>query len=86
MKPWARRALVVSALLAAHAGLAAWCDRVGLIERLLSPAGDGLAAAVVAAVALYAVRLVLVWAVPGWLLAQAVLGLWAHGSRRTRRS
>ena len=83
MKPWARRALVVSALLAAHAGLAAWCDRVGLIERLLSPAGDGLAAAAVAAVALYAVRVVLVWAVPGWLLAQGLFALWA---RRTRRS
>lgn len=86
MTRWARRALVVTALLAAHAGLAMWCDRVGLIERLLSPAGGGLAAAVVAAAALYAVRFVLVWVVPGWLLAQAVLGLWAWRTRRTRRS
>ncbi len=82
MKPWARRALVVSALLAAHAGLAVWCDRVGLIERLLSPSGGGVAAALLAAVALYAVRLVLVWAVPGWLLAQGLLALWAWRTRR----
>ncbi len=81
MRRWAWRLVGVVAMLAAHAGLARWCDRAGLVERLLAPGGAGAWAAVVAAVGLFVLRLGLVFVVPGWLLSRGVLEL-RRGARR----
>lgn len=73
MRPWRRDVLTALGLVAAHGLFAHACDRVGLVERLLSPAGGGaLALAALAAVALFALRLGVLFVLPGWLLARAI--------------
>ena len=72
MKGWQRTALVAAGLVAAHEGAVRAADRVGLVERMLSPGGSGVA---VAAVGLFALRLGGVFVLPGWLLARAI-GAW----------
>jgi hypothetical protein len=58
-------------------------DRIGLIERLLSPGaiGLGLLAALLAGCALFALRLGLLFIAPGLLLARALESI-AERSRR----
>lgn len=84
MRRWLWRGLGVLAMVVAHAGLARWCDRAGLVERLLAPGGAGVGAAVLAAGALFVLRLGLVFVVPGWLVSRGVLEL-RRGARRPTR-
>ncbi len=73
MKPWQRDVVTALWLVAAHGLVARVCDRVGLVERLLSPSGGaGLALAALAAVVLFALRLGVLFVLPGWLLARAL--------------
>jgi len=69
---------MIAALLLVHAGLATWCDRAGLVERVLSPGGAGVVPAVVAAVVLLGLRIVLVFVVPGCVVSRIVLAVWAR--------
>lgn len=64
--------LVALALVAAHELLARLCDRAELPERMLSPAGATGALAALATVALFALRLGVVFVLPGWLVARAI--------------
>jgi hypothetical protein len=75
VKGWQRTALVAAGLVAAHEGAVRAADRVGLVERMLSPGGSGVAVAAVAAVGLFALRRGVVFVLPGWLLARAI-GAW----------
>lgn len=74
MSGWKRSALVGVAWVAAHEVATRACDRVGVVERMLSPGGGGAAivGAAVATVALFALRLGVVFVLPGWLLARAI--------------
>ncbi len=83
MRPWAKRALTIIAAIVLHEALARGLDRAGLIERLLSPSGAGAAVALVAAVVMYALRLGLLFVVPGVVVARAVIG--AIDAARARR-
>ncbi len=87
MKEWLRRerrvwaAALASVVL--HEALARGLDRVDIIARLLAPAGSGVVLSLLAALALYGLRFVLVFLVPGWLVARAALA-WAERRRATR--
>jgi hypothetical protein len=60
-------------------------DRAGLIERLLSPSGAGVAVALVAALAMYTLRLGLIFVAPGVVVAWAVIAaIEAWGRDRPR--
>lgn len=86
MNPWAKRSLAIVAAIGAHEALARGLDRAGLVERLLSPSGAGAAVVLVAAAAMYALRLGLLFVVPGVVVARAVnaaLGRYS-ASRRAR--
>lgn len=74
MSPWAKRALAVAVAVALHEGLARGLARAGLIERLLAPSGAWALVALVAAVALYTLRLALLFVVPGLLVARLLIG------------
>lgn len=85
MSQWARRearawAAVVAAI-ALHEVLARALDHVGLVERLLSPSGAGLALPLVAALVMYGLRLALLFVAPGWLVARAVVAWWERRPR-----
>lgn len=75
MTRWPRRALGLVALVVAHEALARGLAAAGLIERLLSPSGAGAVVALVAAVAMYALRLGLLFVAPGVVLSWAVQAL-----------
>lgn len=85
MRQWARREArlwaAVAVAVALHAALARALDRAGLVERLLAPSGAGAAVAAVAALALYGLRLGLLFVAPGWLLGRAVAA-WVERRRR----
>lgn len=84
MSPWKKRvAASVLALLAYHALVLA-LDRIGLIERLLSPSGAGVVLALVAALVMYALRLALIFVAPGVVAAWLVIA--AIEARRSARS
>jgi hypothetical protein len=80
---WKRSAVVGVVWVAAHEVATRVCDRVGLVERMLSPGGGGavVAVAAVATVALFALRLGVVFVLPGWLLARAIEAWRARGQR-----
>ncbi len=82
MNPWAKRALTIVAAMVLHEALARGLDRAGLIERLLSPSGGGAVVALVAAVALYALRFGLLFVVPGVVVARALIDLIERRRRR----
>lgn len=86
MRPWAKRALTIAAAVVLHELLARGLDRAGLIERLLSPSGVGAVVALVAAVALYALRLGLLFVVPGVVLARLVIAAYSASSRARSRA
>lgn len=69
MTRWKRRAFAMLLALGVYLALVQVLDRVGLVERLLSPSGAGVALALVAALAMYALRLGLIFVAPGVLLA-----------------
>ena len=79
LRVWA----AVLALVAVHEVLARGLDRADFIARLLAPAGAGVVLSLLAALALYGLRIVLVFVIPGWLLARAVLAVVEH--RRVTR-
>jgi hypothetical protein len=85
VSPWAKRALTVAGAVALHEGLARGLARAGLIERLLAPSGAWALAALVAAVALYALRLALLFVVPGLLVARLVIGAIERRRRAAHR-
>ena len=78
MKRW-RPLGLAAALVAAQELFALACDRAELTERMLSPGGGGLALAALATACLFALRLGVVFVLPGWLLAR---GLEAWRARR----
>ena len=69
MTRWRRRAVAMALALGLYLALVRVLDRVGLVERLLSPSGAGVAVALVAAIAMYALRLGLIFVAPGVLVA-----------------
>ena len=87
MKEWLRRErrvwAAVLVLVVLHGALARGLDRVDVIARLLAPAGAGVVLSLIAALVLYGLRLVLVFFVPGWLVARAMLA-WAERRRAAR--
>lgn len=72
MTRWRRRAAAMALALGAYMALVRLLDRVGLIERLLSPSGAGAALALVAALAMYALRIGLIFVAPGVVVAWGV--------------
>lgn len=71
MTRW-RPLLVAASLVAAHEILERVCDRAELTERMLSPGGGGLALAALATASLFALRLGVIFVLPGWLLARGI--------------
>jgi len=73
---WKKRVAASVLALLVYEALVLALDRMGLIERLLSPSGAGVALALVAALSMYALRLALIFVAPGvvvaWLLIAAL--------------
>ncbi len=68
MRVWA----AVLLLWAVQSMLAQWLDGAGLLARMLSPWGADVYAGLLAAVAMFTLRLGLLFLAPGWLLARAI--------------
>ncbi|UJR86441.1 Hypothetical protein I5071_85360 [Sandaracinus amylolyticus] len=80
-----KRVLVGIALLAiTHEALAIALDRADLIERLLSPSADALIA-IPFALALYAIRLLLLFVAPGLVVIALTARAWSTRSRPAAR-
>jgi hypothetical protein len=71
----AKQAAALLVAVALHEALARGLAAAGLVERLLSPSGPGVALALVAALALYGLRLGLLFVAPGVVLARLVAAL-----------
>lgn len=84
MTRWKKRVAAVALAALGYEALVLGLDRVGLIERLLSPSGAGAVVALVAALAMYALRLALIFVAPGLVVSWAVIA--AIESRRSGRS
>jgi len=73
---WKKRVAASALALLVYEALVLALDRMGLIERLLSPSGAGVAVALVAALSMYTLRLALIFVAPGvvvgWVLIAAV--------------
>ncbi|TAK23705.1 MAG: hypothetical protein EPO40_26740 [Myxococcaceae bacterium] len=76
MTLWKKRVAASVLALLVYEALVLALDRMGLVERLLSPSGAGVALALVAAVSMYALRLALIFVAPGvvagWVLIAAI--------------
>lgn len=83
MSPWKKRVAAWLVALLAYQALVLVLDRIGLIERLLSPSGAGVAVALVAALVMYALRLALIFVAPGAVVAWVVIA--AIEARRSAR-
>ncbi|MDB4931008.1 MAG: hypothetical protein JWM10_3492 [Myxococcaceae bacterium] len=71
----AKQAAALLVAIAAHEALARALAAAGLVERLLSPSGPGAALALVAALALYGLRLGLLFVAPGLVAARIIAAL-----------
>ncbi len=83
MSRWKKRVAASVLALFVYEALVLALDRLGLIERLLSPSGAGVAVALVAALGMYALRLALIFVAPGALVGWALCA--AIEARRGRR-
>jgi hypothetical protein len=71
-----RRSLLVALVaIALHAILANVLDRGAMVERMLSPGGDGALIAAAVTIAFLLLRLAMLFVLPGWILARIVLAL-----------
>lgn len=86
MKRAARHVMAILLAIALHEALARGLAAAGLVERLLSPSGPGAALALVAALALYGLRLGLLFVAPGVVLARLLAALvgWRRASALRR--
>lgn len=81
MRRWAWRVGVIAAAVIAHEGLCRWLDRARVVERLLA-AGGVTTAALLSAVALYALRFALVFVAPGMIVGWVVVEVLERRARR----
>lgn len=81
MRRWAWRIGVIAAAMLAHELLCRWLDRAQVVERLLA-AGGVTTAALLAAVALYALRFALVFVMPGVVVGWGVIEAMERRARR----
>lgn len=68
-----RLALVAIVAIAMHAAFAHLLDRAALVERMLSPGGDDVVFAASITTAFVLLRLLVLFVLPGWILARLVL-------------